>query len=335
MTTREAFRCLGVGELLWDLLPTGKQLGGAPANFAYHAHALGAEALVVSRVGNDGLGREILGRLDALGLRTDGISTDPSALTSTVSVALDAQGTPTFTIHEQVAWDFLEAGEAVLREARRADAICFGTLGQRNPVARAAIRAVLHAAPPTALRIFDINLRQHFWSQEVITESLELAGVLKLNDEELPVVAGLFGLSGEPSHQLRQLAARFQLQAVALTKGANGSSLLVGPDLVSRPGSKLTVVDTVGAGDSYTAALALGLLVEQSAPEIIECAHRIADYVCTQPGAMPPLPPRLFDDLMFAKRGRIRGLSPTPAPSPQSGNCGTALDSSGKRFHTP
>jgi fructokinase len=286
---------IGLGEVLWDLLPAGKQLGGAPANFAYHAHTLGAEALVVSRVGNDALGREILDRLGSVGLRTDGITTDPSAPTGTVSVALDAHGTPTFTIHENVAWDFLEAGEKVLRQAAQADAICFGTLGQRNPVARAAIQGVLQATSPTALRIFDINLRQHFWSREVIVDSLELADVFKLNDEELPVVAQLLGLAGDERSLLTQLAGRFDLKAVALTKGAQGSALLVGGELVNRPGSKLNIVDTVGAGDSYTAALVLGLLAGDGPEQIADCAHCVADFVCTQPGAMPPMPQRLLD----------------------------------------
>lgn len=291
---------LGVGELLWDLLPAGRQLGGAPANFAYHAHGLGAEALVVSRVGRDPQGREILDRLSTLGLRTDGISTDPAAPTGTVSVALDGRGTPTFTIHENVAWDFIAAGEAVFREAARADAICFGSLAQRHPVSRNAIRAVLRAAPPTALRLFDINLRQHYWSREIIEESLHLADVLKLNDDELPVVAGLFGLTGDEAGQMRELAARFDLQAVALTKGANGSALLVGDSLVSRPGSKLAIVDTVGAGDSYTAALALGLLSGLAPEAILERAHRLADYVCTQPGAMPPVPADVRQSVLAA-----------------------------------
>jgi len=296
-TTKNKPLVLGVGELLWDLLPSGKQLGGATANFAYHAHALGAEALTVSRVGRDALGREILERLGSLGLRTDGISTDASAPTGTVDVALDPQGKPTFTIHENVAWDSLEASPEILAEAAQASAICFGTLAQRNPLARAAIRAVLKAAPVGTLRIFDINLRQRFWSPELILESLAVANVLKLNDEELRVVAGLFGLSGNESDQLRQLAAQFQLKVVALTKGANGSVLLLDGELVSRPGSKLNVVDTVGAGDSYTAAMTIGLLGRQCPARILECAHRLADYVCTQPGAMPPLPPLLIESL--------------------------------------
>jgi len=281
---------IGVGELLWDLLPGGKQLGGASANFAYHAHCLGAEALIVSRVGQDALGSEILDRLGSFGLRTDGITTDPRWPTGTVGVTLDARGTPTFEIREQVAWDLIEPGNAVLEAAGQAEAICFGTLAQRSPVSRASLRAMLRAVRPDALRIFDINLRQPFWSPALIAESLELADVLKLNDEEMPVVARLFGLSGDEPSQLRQLAARFALKAVALTKGAHGSSLLVGEKWVSRPGSPLVVADTVGAGDSYTAALALGLLAGQPPERIIESACRIADFVCTQPGAMPPMP---------------------------------------------
>lgn len=281
---------IGLGEVLWDLLPAGKQLGGAPANFAYHAHALGAEAWVVSRVGNDTLGREILDRLRGFGLHTDGITTDPTVPTGTVTVALDARGTPTFTIHENVAWDLLEVNEAAQRAAARADAICFGTLGQRHPVARAAIRALLQATPPHALRVLDLNFRQHFWSPELIVESLERAAVLKLNDEELPVVARTLGLTGDEPAQLRELATRFRLRAVALTKGAHGSSLLVGHELVTHPGSQIAVSDTVGAGDSYTAALALGLLAGQPPGQIIRFAHRVADYVCTQPGATPPMP---------------------------------------------
>jgi fructokinase len=284
---------IGAGELLWDLLPSGRQLGGAPANFAYHAQALGAEALVISRVGCDAQGHEIIKRFQETGLRTDGISIDPAAPTGTVEVALDDAGKPAFTIHENVAWDFLAADEAVLSAAARADAICFGTLAQRHPRSRAAIHAILQAAPPAALRIFDINLRQNFWSRELIEHSLESADVLKLNDEELPVVAGLFGLAGEEPRQLARLAAQFNLAAVALTKGARGSSLLIHGEFVNQSGSSLTIADTIGAGDSYTAALAIGLLSSRKPAEIITCAHALADYVCTQPGAMPPLPPAL------------------------------------------
>jgi fructokinase len=284
---------IGVGELLWDLLPCGKQPGGAPANFAYHARELGADSLVVSRVGDDPLGREILGHLAGLGLRTDGISTDPEVPTGTVAVSLDPQGKPAYTIQEPSAWDFIEAREDILRQAARADAVCFGTLAQRNPVARGAIQAVLRATPPGALRIFDVNLRQHFWSRALIVESLQLASVFKLNEEELPLVAGALGVTGDESSVLRQIAGRFKLRAVVLTKGASGSVLLTGETVVSQGVSRQTVVDTVGAGDAFTAALAMGLLRGCPLPDVQRIATEVAGYVSSCSGATPTLPQRL------------------------------------------
>jgi fructokinase len=287
---------IGIGELLWDLLPAGKQLGGAPANFAYHAQALGAEALVVSGIGNDALGREILHNFNRLGMRTDGITINPAVPTGTVGVELDARGKPTFSIHDHVAWDLLVINDDLACEAKQAEAICFGTLGQRHLIARSTIRSMLTLVPPTALRVFDINLRQHFWSKEIIAASLKLANVFKLNDEELPIVAQLFDLAGNEGSQLRQLAELFELRAVALTKAANGSLLLVGDKLASRDATDVVIVDTVGAGDSYTAALTMGLLARHEPEQILECAHRIAGYVCTQSGAMPPMPEALLAD---------------------------------------
>ncbi|MEI7908084.1 MAG: carbohydrate kinase [Verrucomicrobiota bacterium] len=282
---------IGVGEVLWDLLPDGRQLGGAPANFAYHAQALGADSLVISRVGDDALGREILERLAGLGMRTDGITTDPDAPTGTVGVALDVGGKPTFTIYQDVAWDFIAPSARVLRETQHAAAVCFGTLAQRHPVSRGAIQAVLAAAPPSALRVFDINLRQHYWSRELILEALALSDVLKINDEELAEMANMLDWSDHPIRLLRRLAETFGLKAVALTKGAAGSELLIGDELWYQPGSRLAIVDTVGAGDSYTAALTLGMLAGDPPDVILESAHRLAEYVCTQPGAMPRIPP--------------------------------------------
>jgi fructokinase len=284
---------VGIGELLWDLLPAGKQVGGAPANFAHHARELGADSLVISRVGKDMLGREILSHLAGLGLRTDGIATDSNVPTGTVTVSLDAKGKPTFNIQESSAWDFIEATGDMLEQVGRADAICFGTLAQRHSVARAAIQAVLAAAPPDALRVFDVNLRQHYWSREILYSSLTAASVLKLNDEELPLVAGVFGISGDENSLLRQLAAHFQLKAIALTKGADGSLLLLGEDLVHTPAPALSIVDTVGAGDAFTAALTVGLLHDTNLAEIQRIAMEVAGHVCTCPGATPPLPKHL------------------------------------------
>ena len=295
--------CIGLGEVLWDLLPGGRQLGGAPANFAYHAHALGAESLVVSRVGRDDLGRDLLERLNALGLATSGISVDPVAPTGSVSVTLDPSGQPAYTIHTEVAWDLLEAGLEVLRVAAAADAVCFGTLAQRHPVARESIRRVLEATRADALRIFDINLRQRFWSREVIVESLALATVLKLNDEELPILADLLGWPGDDDQGLlARLAQQFDLRAVALTRGARGSLLWTAGRTWNWPGSDLKVADTVGAGDSYTAALALGLLSGKAPEDILRIAHRVADFVCTQPGATPPMPADFADEFVGARR---------------------------------
>jgi fructokinase len=284
------FRCLGLGEVLWDLLPGGKQLGGAPANFAYHAHALGAQSWVISRVGADASGQEILERLRQLGLETDGVSVDPVAPTGTVSVALDEQGHASYTIHEQVAWDFLEITAPIQNAVAQADAICFGSLAQRHPVARSTIRRILETAPAGALRIFDINLRQHFHSPALVEESLRLTNVLKLNEHELPQVAQWLNLPGSATEQLKQLAARYSLKAVALTQGSQGSMLWAHGTIVQRPAAQIQVVDTVGAGDSYTAALAIGLLAGHALERILERAHQVAEYVCSQPGATPPYP---------------------------------------------
>ena len=288
-----SFKVIGVGEVLWDLLPAGKQLGGAPANFAYHAHALGAEVRVVSRVGNDPLGREILDRLRALGLPTDGVGVDADAPTGTVSVELAADGQPRFTIHENVAWDHLVADEASLAFAAHAAAVCFGSLGQRCEASRRAIRALVTATPAMALRVFDINLRQQFYSREIVEDSLRLANVLKLNDTELPVLAAMFGLAGGVREQLAALAQRFALRAVALTRGALGSLLLAGNTWSEHPGLTVKVVDSVGAGDAFTAAMALGLLAGHRLDDINRHANEVAAYVCSQAGATPVLPQSL------------------------------------------
>jgi len=288
-----SFRVLGVGEVLWDLLPAGAQPGGAPANFACHARALGADAGIVTRVGDDALGRDILRRFDALGLPASLIQVDEGAATGTVGVELDADGVPRFTIHGDAAWDLLLATQAALAAATAADAVCFGSLGQRGEPARSSIRALVAATPARALRIFDVNLRQPVYSSEVLEQSLRLANVLKLNDTELPVLASLFGAGGSPEAQIEGLARRFDLRVVALTRGAQGS-LLRGPaGWADHPGLAAEVVDTVGAGDAFTAALALGLLLEWPLDRTNALANEVACHVCGCAGATPSLPPRL------------------------------------------
>jgi fructokinase len=308
------FRIVGIGEVLWDLLLTGPQLGGAPANFAYHAHALGAEAHVIARVGSDGQGREILRRFRDMGLRHSAVQIDERAPTGTATVALSGNGLAQFTIQDNVAWDYLLATEEAITLASSADAICFGSLAQRSESSRNAIQKLVASSPAQALRVFDVNLRQRFYTREVIERSLQLANVLKLNDDELPTLAAMFNFTGSTENQLESLARIFSLKVVALTRGANGSLLyqhLEDPgvscgggapprrdgakprhhtkwsDCVSDP---VEVVDTVGAGDSFTAALVLGLLSKMDLDEINAVANAVARYVCSQAGATPELP---------------------------------------------
>jgi fructokinase len=287
-------RILGVGEVLWDLLPTGRQFGGAPANFAYHASLLGGAAYVVSAVGNDPLGREILDRLDALKINREHVAVDPEHPTGTVSVELDAHGKPTYTIHEGVAWNNIPSTPAMLELAQQADAVCFGSLAQRSACSRTSIQSLLAATTSRCLCVFDINLRQHYYSKEIIAEGLAASDVLKLNDEELPVVAALLGLQGTQDSLLSGLIQRYRLRLIALTKGSCGS-VLQGPDERSvHPGVPATIVDTVGAGDSFTAAVTLGLLAGRSLPQINEHANQLASYVCSQAGATPSVPESLL-----------------------------------------
>ncbi|HLJ56658.1 MAG TPA: carbohydrate kinase [Chthonomonadaceae bacterium] len=281
---------IGLGELLWDLLPAGRQLGGAPANFAYHAHALGALAWPISRVGIDALGREVLDRLGALGLPTECIQIDSEAPTGTVSVEMLPGGDHRFSIHEDVAWDRLEATEAALSLAARADAVCFGTLGQRAVDARDAVQRIAEATPPGSLRIFDVNLRQRYYSRAVIERSLDIATILKVNDVELPIIAELLGIRDDCPTALSELAARYDLNLVALTRGAAGSLLFAKGQVSDLPGDAVEIADTIGAGDAFTAALALGLQAGWDLDTVHRRAQAVATYVCTRPGATPALP---------------------------------------------
>jgi len=287
-----AYSIIGIGEILWDLLPSGPQLGGAPANFAYHAHALGGEARVISRVGTDQLGRDIFGRMEAMGLPSAGLQTDETAPTGTVTVELDGKGIPAYTIHENTAWDRIAVTPESLALARAADAVCFGSLAQRSPASREAIQDMVSAAPAAAWLVFDINLRQHFYNREIIERSLQLANVLKLNDGELPVLADMFALSGDTARQMESLAAAFSLNMVALTRGGEGSLLYRDGAWSECKPLPVDVADTVGAGDAFTAALVLGLLHGEPLDAMHAFASEVAGYVCTCVGAMPPIPDR-------------------------------------------
>ncbi len=281
---------IGLGEVLWDILPTGRQFGGAPVNFAYHAAQCGAMSHAVSAVGDDPLGREILAHLDSLGILRPHVAVDSKHPTGTVTVALDTEGKPRYSIHEDVAWDYIPTTPSLLELAGRAEAVCFGTLAQRSAISRQTVRQVLAAVPRTCLRVFDINLRLDYFSAEILEEGLRNCDVLKLNDEELPVVARLLAIPGSEKCVMKGLLDRYGLTLAVLTKGSNGS-LLVGRDgSAVHSGVPTEVVDTVGAGDAFTAAVTMGLLRGADLDAISEHANCLASYVCSRSGATPAMP---------------------------------------------
>jgi fructokinase len=284
---------VGVGEILWDLLPAGRQLGGAPANFAYCSHLLGNRAVVASRIGDDALGREARSKLDGAGLGTEFLQLDSMHPTGTVQVEINSEGQPRFEITEPVAWDFLEFSESWKRLAQSAHAVCFGSLAQRSPVSRATILKFVDSTRPEALRIFDVNLRQSFYSDEIIASSLRRANVVKLNHEEVNVVAASLGFSrsDELSFSKRMLA-EFQLQLICVTRGGNGSLLVRNTGSHEHQGFRVAVKDTVGAGDAFTAGLAHEILRGSSLEQINETANRMGAWVASQSGAMPACPDR-------------------------------------------
>lgn len=282
---------VGIGEVLWDVFPNEKCFGGAPANFVAHCAAMGADARMVSALGKDELGILAREEMTARGIPMEHVAASDHA-TGTVTVTLDADGKADYVFASDTAWDRLEWNEALADLAASVDVVCFGTLGQRSEVSRATIRRFVRATPSAALRIFDVNLRQDFYTDEIIRESLEWANVLKLNDEELDTV---IPDDGRPLRaRLRSLLTRYELKLVVLTQGAQGALLVVDEMSVDYEGRSMTVRDTVGAGDAYTAVVALGLLQGSQLHDIAALASKVAGYVCTQAGATPPLPEGLI-----------------------------------------
>lgn len=286
---------VGIGELLWDIFPDGKHVGGAVVNFAYHAHVQGAESFIVSAVGDDDLGREIVERLQHLGLDTRFLQTVQNRPTGTVSVEVDSSGKPKYVIHENVAWDQITWDETLTDLALAADAVCLGTLAQRSFISRSTILAFAQHTRPECLRILDLNLRQHFYQRDLIDATLQVCNLLKLSDDEWPMLAAMLELDPSIPEGIVDLIKRYELRLVALTQGAQGSLLVTSDGLDPQPGRSVRVVDTVGAGDAFTAGLAIGLLRGQALPQAHARAAQIAAYVCTQPGGTPPIPKELLD----------------------------------------
>ena len=281
---------IGLGEVLWDVLPSGKVLGGAPANFAYMASVLGEQGVVASRVGNDDLGREACHVMQELGLSTAYVQHDEIHETGTATVSIDAAGQPNFTIKNSVAWDFLDWSTQWEQLARRADVVCFGSLAQRSEKSAATIERFLKNSPKKTLRICDVNLRESFYSPGLLRTSFQYADIVKLNDQELLQVSYLFKL-GIGSHEMlaQRLLRLCDLRLVCITCGSRGSLLVTRDEAVAHKGFRVTVADAVGAGDAFTACLAHHYLHGDSLQDISESANRFASWVATQRGATPPI----------------------------------------------
>lgn len=282
---------IGMGEVLWDLLPDGKILGGAPVNFAYHAMQLGAVGVAVSSVGNDELGREIIDSVNSKGVENCiAVNTHP---TGTVGVTLK-DGKPDYTIYENVAWDFIELTPEAIKMLQQADAICFGTLAQRSAVSHSAIQKALKLVPENCLKVYDINLRQKYYSKELISESLSVANVFKINDDEVELFKHLFGFEGSEIEVCMKIKETYSLEYLALTKGEKGSYLFHESEVSFLPTPLVEVEDTIGAGDSFTSAMVMGILKLQPLNEIHRKAVDISAFVCTQKGATPILPEKIL-----------------------------------------
>lgn len=285
------FTIVGLGELLWDVFPSGRQLGGAPANFAYCSHLLGDNGTVVSRVGADELGNDIRESLAAFGLSDDFLESDEEYPTGTVRVTLDKAGQPDFTITYPSAWDFLQWTPALEHLAKSADAVAYGSLAQRSPESRQTIRKFLDVVEEDAVRIFDVNLRQSFYSAEVLRDSFSRATIVKLNQDEVPKVAALLGLPAtEPRVFCQEALRNFELPLICVTRGGRGSLLFSPFEEHEHPGYRVKVRDTVGSGDAFTAALVNQYLRGASLADANDFANRMGAWVAANSGAMPPAP---------------------------------------------
>lgn len=286
------FRIAGIGEALWDMLPEGRKIGGAPANFAYHMSQFGFDAMAVSAVGRDALGDEIVENFTGKGLRFDLARVDYP--TGTVQVSLDGEGIPCYDIRTEVAWDNIPFTEALRETAAATRCVCFGSLAQRSDVSRRTIRSFVGTMPADSLRVFDINLRQQFYTREVVEHSLEICNILKINDEEVLAVSKLLEMETDDMKEVcLRLKTAYELRAVILTCGSYGSYVFYDAGISFLYTPRVEVADTVGAGDSFTAGFCASLLRGRSIPEAHARAVAVSAYVCTQNGAMPRLPEKL------------------------------------------
>lgn len=290
---------VGLGEILWDVFPERKVLGGAPANFAYHVSQFGFNGYTVSAIGEDLLGKEILSNLEDKKLNYLLETTDYP--TGTVQVTLNKSGVPQYEICENVAWDNIPFTVRTENLAKNTQTVCFGSLAQRSAVSRETIRKFIAAMPEDSLKIFDINLRLDYYTKEVIEESLQMANMMKINDEEVVKVATLFGWAGEEQDICRRLLNEYNLDILILTKGTDGSFVFTPRQTSYQPTPKIHVADTVGAGDSFTAAFVAAYLHGERIEDAHQLAVEVSAYVCLQHGAMPKLADAYLE--LFRNRG--------------------------------
>ena len=290
-------KIIGLGEILWDMLPGGKKLGGAPANFSFHVSRLGQISITASRVGNDSLGKEILESMEKSNLNNKYIQIDPNYPTGTVSIKLDSNGQPDYEIHQNVAWDSLDFNKSWKNLAKEADVICFGTLAQRSYQSKNTIFDFLKSTRPEAIKLLDINIRQNFYSIEVIEESIKLSNILKLNTNELKIIRNLFNYSNDKNEidLCLDIINDFKLDLLCLTRGENGSIILSGKEYFEHKGYKVSVADTVGAGDAFTAAMIVQYIKAKTLKEISELANRLGSWVSSQSGPTPELSHELVE----------------------------------------
>lgn len=285
---------VGLGEALWDCLPDGSKLGGAPANFAYHASQFGNEAYAISAIGNDALGDQTLKEFDEKHLKY--VMPRVDYPTGTVQVELDEEGIPTYDIKQNVAWDNIPFTPEIENVAKHCGCVCFGSLAQRNKISRDTIHRFIDTTPMSCLKIFDINLRQNFYTKEIIQDSFKACDILKINDEELVTIGRLFGYPGlDIENKCYLILGKYNLKMLVLTCGTNGSYVFAPGVKSYQPTPKVEVDDTVGAGDSFTGSFASAILAGMPIKDAHKLAVEVSAFVCTQPGAMPKLPESLLN----------------------------------------
>lgn len=293
------YTIVGLGELLWDCLPTGRKLGGAPANFAYHANILGNRGVVATRVGTDALGEEAEDILRNVGLNVSHIQHDAEHATGTVDVILDERGQAEYVFASNTAWDNMELTPEWIGLAQSVDAVCFGSLGQRSDTSRNTIIGFLESLKPGTLRVFDVNMRQNFYNKEIIEASLKLCEILKLNEQELPVMAEMFSIPWTTEKDaLRTLREQHDLTMICYTRSDKGAYFITATEDLDHPGYRVQVADTIGAGDAFTATVVHEFLQKKTLKDIAEAAARRGAWVASQSGAMPT--PSSYNDALFS-----------------------------------